>query len=197
MMHKAISVAASAAAIPLGLLALPFLAPQSFAAPPASLGPAQPGQGALTGQQMASVAYAAGFRGQSLVVALAVAGAESHWVATAEGDTYAIKGCECHSHGLWQIRSCPHADPLLTYDTSGCHPPLDQGWREALVDPDGNASVAFRIATGSGGWGDWSTYKNRAYEAWLPLAEQAAAAYLAPSPIPIATKPPTQTGGTP
>ncbi|HEX9530365.1 MAG TPA: hypothetical protein VF954_04445, partial [Acidimicrobiales bacterium] len=69
-------------------------------------------------------------------------------------------------------------DPEVTYDTSGCHPPLDRGDRGLLVDPDTNARAAWRLASsGRGGFDDWSTYTNGAYSAWLPQAAAAAAAY--------------------
>ena len=66
----------------------------------------------------------------------------------------------------------------MTYDTSGCHPPLDRGERGVLVDPDANAAAAWRLASkGGGGFDNWSTYTSGAYMAWLPQAEVAAAAY--------------------
>ena len=175
-MRKLLSLVVSIAALPIVLVALPSLSPDSFAM--TAVGSAQPGPGALSGQRVAAVAWAAGFRGQALAIAVAIAGAESSWVADAEGDRYPINGCVCHSHGLWQIRSCPKADPQVTYDTGGCHPPLDRGDRAVLVDPDANARAAWRLASsGGGGFDEWSTYTSGAYTAWLPQAEAAAAAY--------------------
>ncbi|MGH2719343.1 MAG: hypothetical protein ACRDJU_12290 [Actinomycetota bacterium] len=177
-MRKVLSVLVSVLALPLGVMALPFVAPQAFGAPPASTAAAQPGVGALSGDQVASLAYAAGFRGQALVIAVAIAGAESKWVASAEGDTFPIHGCECHSHGLWQIRSCPHRDPAVTYDTSGCHPPLDRGTKADLDDPTKNAAVALRLASSSPtGFDNWTTYTDGAYQAWMAQAEAAVAPY--------------------
>jgi hypothetical protein len=177
-MRKILSVLVSVLALPLGVLSLPFVAPQAFSALPGATAPGQPGVGALSGDQVAGIAYEAGFRGQALVLSVAIAGAESRWVASAEGDTYPIKGCECHSHGLWQIRSCPHRDPAVTYDTSGCHPPLDRGTKADLDDPKDNAAVAFGLASSTAnGWGNWSTYTNGDYQAWMSQAEAAAAPY--------------------
>lgn len=181
MMRKLASLAVSIAALPAVLVALPSLAPNSFATT-AALGPAQPGPGALTGQQVAAVARAAGFRGEALVIAVAIAGAESSWVGDTEGDGYPINECECHSHGLWEIRSCPHGDPAVTYDTSGCHPPLDRGDRATLLDPAANARAAYRLATGSRGWSSWSTFDDGRFEAWLSQAEAAAATVSTASP---------------
>lgn len=177
-MRKVASVLVSVLALPLGVLSLPFVAPQAFSAPLGATAPAQPGVGALGGDQVASLAYEAGFRGQALVLAVAIAGAESRWVASAEGDTYPIKSCECHSHGLWQVRSCPQADPAVTYSTSGCHPPLDRGTKAELDDPRDNAGAAFALASSSAnGFDNWSTYTNGAYEAWMSQAEAATAPY--------------------
>jgi hypothetical protein len=177
-MRQALSVAVALLAVPLGLLSLPLLVPQSFTAPPASSAPAQPGPGALSGAQVAAIAYAAGFRDQALVVAIAIAGAESAWVADALGDRYPIKGCECASHGLWQIRSCPGDDPAVSYSTAGCHPPLDRGSQAELDVPADNAAVAFRLASASAdGWDNWTTYQDGAFEAWMAQAEAAAAPY--------------------
>jgi hypothetical protein len=177
-MRKVLSVLISVLALPLGVLALPFVVPQAFGTAASSTEPAQPGAGALTGDQVAGLAYGAGFRGQALVIAVAIAGAESKWVASAEGDTYPIKGCECHSHGLWQIRSCPHADSAVTYSTSGCHPPLDRGTKAELDDPTKNAAVALALASSSpSGFDNWTTYTDGAYQAWTPQAEAAVAPY--------------------
>ena len=176
MIRRLAGLAVSALAVPLVLLGLPALSPESFASPVGVT--AQPAPDALSGAGVAGSAFRAGFRGQALVTIVAIAGAESSWSATAEGDTHPINGCECHSHGLWQIRSCPKKDPQVTYDTGGCHPVPDRGDRAELVDPDANARVVWRLASsGGGGFDDWTTYTSGAYTAWLPLAEGAAAGY--------------------
>src|SRR5207244_9259222 len=97
MMRKLLSLVVSIVALPIVLVALPSLSPDSFAM--TAVGSAQPGPGALSGQRVAAVAWAAGFRGQALAIAVAIAGAESSWVADTEGDRYPINGCVCHSHG--------------------------------------------------------------------------------------------------
>jgi hypothetical protein len=176
MIRRLAGLAVSAVAVPAVLLGLPALSPESFASPAAVT--AQPAADALPGTEVAAAAFRAGFRGQALVTMVAIAGAESSWSPSAEGDTHPIEGCECHSHGPWQIRSCPKKDPQVTYDTRGCHPPLDRGDRDLLVDPEANGRVAWRLASsGGGGFDDWSTYTSGAYLAWLPQAEAAAAAY--------------------
>jgi hypothetical protein len=177
MMPKLISAGVSIAAVPLVAIALPFLAPQSFATPPPAA-PAQPAQGALSPGQVAALAYAAGFRGQALVIAVAITGAESSMVPTVVGDQYPIKGCWCDSTGLWQIRSCPADDPTVNYSTAGCHPPLNRGTRAYLQVPANNATVAYRLASSfASGFDNWSTYTNGAYLAWMSQAQAAAAPY--------------------
>lgn len=175
MKSKALTALLAAIAVPVVLMALPFLAPSSFAAPPAPGAPGQPVAGALSVTETAELAHQAGFRGDALVIATAIPGAESKYVPDALGDLYPIKGCECASHGLWQIRSCPHRDPAVTYDTSGCHPPLDRGKQAELDDPADNARVAFSLATSPGGWGNWSTYTDNAYLVFMPAAQAAVA----------------------
>jgi hypothetical protein len=176
MIRRLAGLAVSVVAVPAVLLGLPALSPESFASPAGMT--ARPAPDALPGAEVAATAFRAGFRGQALVTIVAIAGAESSWSPGAEGDTQPIHGCECHSHGLWQIRSCPKRDPEVTYDTSGCHPPLDRGDRAVLVDPDANAAAAWRLASSAGGGFDaWSTYTSGAYAPWLPQAEAAAAAY--------------------
>jgi Lysozyme like domain len=176
MIRRLAGLAVSVAAVPAVLLGLPALSPESFASPAGIT--AQPAPDALSGGEVAATAFRAGFRGQALVTMVAIAGAESSWSPGAEGDTQPIHSCECHSHGLWQIRSCPKKDPQVTYDTGGCHPPLDRGDRSLLIDPDANAAAAWQLASGGGGGFDnWSTYTSGAYTAWLPQAEAVAAAY--------------------
>lgn len=177
-MRKLLSIAVSIAAIPVVFVALPFLAPQSLATPPPASGPAGPAQGALSPDQVAALAYAAGFRGQALVISVAIAEAESSLVPTVVGDQRPIKGCWCDSTGLWQIRSCPADDPTVTYDTAGCHPPLNRGTRAFLSVPNNNATVAYGLASSSAsGFDNWSTYTDGAYLAWMSQAQGAAAPY--------------------
>jgi hypothetical protein len=178
MKSKILSALAALVAVPVVMASLPFVSPQSFASPPAGrTAPGIPPAGALSAQDVALVAYGAGFRGQALVIATAITGAESSMVPTAVGDNYPIKNCWCDSTGLWQIRSCPADDPTVTYDTSGCHPPLNRGTRAFLSVPSNNAVVAYGLATSSpSGFDNWSTYTDGSYLAYMPEAEAAVAA---------------------
>jgi hypothetical protein len=115
------------------------------------VGPA--GEGATVA---AMAARRAGFAGADLVVAVAVAGAESGWVpdatnANTNGST---------DFGLWQINSV-HATILAGGD-----------WR----DPYDNARMAYRVWAEAGrAWTPWVTYNTGAYRSHLPTARNAAA----------------------
>lgn len=104
--------------------------------------------------QISIFASEAGFSGNDLVIAIAVAMAESGGdteathVNTWDGST---------DYGLWQINSI-HSQLL-----AGKH------W----MDPAVNASMAYEIWKGSG-WRAWSTYTNGAYLVHMPIALVAA-----------------------
>lgn len=110
----------------------------------------------LAPQQIASAAYAAGFRGDGLVWAVAVAEAESG------GDTTARNRNTDGSvdRGLWQFNSRWH--PEVT---------------DAMADDPGQAAkAAYRVSAGGRSWGQWSTYGNGAAARQLGAAKLAAAA---------------------
>jgi len=104
--------------------------------------------GALSAEQVAKYAYAAGFRGQDINIAVAVARAESGWRPTAtllntNGST---------DHGLFQINSI-HAAILA-----------EGNW----ADPADNAKMAFKVWTQAGGkWSPWVTYWRGTYKQYL------------------------------
>ena len=75
MIRRLARLAVSALAVPLVLLGLPALSPESFASPVVVA--AQPAPDALSGAEVAGSAFRAGFRGQALVTMVAIAGAES------------------------------------------------------------------------------------------------------------------------
>jgi Lysozyme like domain len=110
----------------------------------------------LSDVQIATVAKAAGFPGNELATAVAVALAESRGDPTAthhntNGST---------DYGLWQINSV-HSDILATHR-----------WQ----DPAANAVMARFIFTEAGSkWSPWSTYKHGSYLAYLPRGRSAAA----------------------
>jgi hypothetical protein len=113
--------------------------------------------GRLNAQQIAGYAQTAGFQGDDLVTAVAIALAESG------GDASNTTGDNGTSWGLWQIHWT-------------VHPEFD---KQSLLDPQYNANAAFQLYTNRGNsFHDWSTFgtapgHNNAYARFLDTAEQA------------------------
>jgi hypothetical protein len=106
---------------------------------------------ALTLSELRAVAARAGFSGQGLDIAVAVALAESGGYPGAVGDKNAGG-----SYGLWQVNVRWHPEYKDTPD--------------ALLDPDANAAAAFKISKGGTDWSAWSTYTGKQYLAHMPGA---------------------------
>ena len=106
-----------------------------------------------TPAEIARVAAGAGFTGDGLVTAVAVAMAESSGNPTAH-----LLTSREDSRGLWQINVRAHP----SYDAN------------RLYDPAYNAAAAYDISGGGTSWRAWSTYTNGAYRAYLPEARTAA-----------------------
>jgi hypothetical protein len=91
----------------------------------------------LRGEDLARrAATAAGFTGQHLEEAVAIANAESGFNPTAANPT-------SNARGMWQIMLTAHQDD----------PEIDQ-WR----DPYANARMAYRISSRGTNWAPWSTW---------------------------------------
>lgn len=122
--------------------------------------PINAGPGAVTTAQLAKEA---GFRGVSLIQAVAIAGAESNYSDGATGDTTITDAKWGPSVGRWQIRS-------LKAETGTGQ------WRDAnrLRDPAFNARAAYAISAGGSNWSPWSTYTNGTYRRHLNEAKDAA-----------------------
>jgi peptidoglycan hydrolase CwlO-like protein len=99
----------------------------------------------LKPEQIALVAQKAGFTGENLVIAVAVAMAESG------GNADAIGGM--HTYGLWQILSYAHPDLI---DPNN---PDASKW----YDPYVNAGFAWKISSGGSNWVPWQVYTTGAY----------------------------------
>lgn len=109
------------------------------------------GEGAVLAAQ---AAIAAGFEGEDLIMAVAIAGPESGWVPTKENS-------RSNATGLWQIMAPVHRDKGGGYST-----------RSDLHDPFLNARVAYDIykqyrTAGSlqarhGRWSDWAVHPDSA-----------------------------------
>lgn len=110
----------------------------------------------LSPQEIAALARNAGFSGDDLTTAVAIALAESNGNPNAHGDT--SLGTGRGSFGLWQIYS-------------DAHPEFGPDF-ERLYDPQTNANAAFSVYQSAGfSFMPWSTYKSDAYLAFLSSAE--------------------------
>lgn len=108
---------------------------------------------------VAALAAELGWRGDELIIFVAIVGAESGYNPQALGDNFPIRGLLCPSHGLAQIRSCP--------DTPNG---LDRGSREALIDPRQNLIAARRLWLSPLGRIHWSVWTNLRYREYLSIA---------------------------
>lgn len=115
--------------------------------------PEAPRPGRLSPIAIAQLAANAGFTGQDLVTAVAIALAESSGNPGAVGDLNITPG---GSVGLWQINLRWH--PEFT--------------AAMLVDPQTNANAAFKVYRAAGNsFQPWSTFKTGAYTAHLEDAQ--------------------------
>lgn len=117
-----------------------------------------------SGDVIASAAQQAGFQGEDLITAVAIALAESGGdpnIENPETEYFARHGISpippnSSSIGLWQIFRYIHSEFAAT----------------DLTDPDLNAEAAFSIYSAAGGFTPWSTYNNQAYLGHLENAAQ-------------------------
>ncbi|MFG2823369.1 hypothetical protein ACGFX4_28575 [Kitasatospora sp. NPDC048365] len=114
---------------------------------------------ALTFSQLCDLAKDAGFGGDDIRIAGAVAMAESGGRPDAVGDTTLVNNTWGPSIGLFQIRSLRR--------------PQEYGYPDnlriesSLADPQYNAKAARAIQQDAGGWSPWSTYTGGAYKQYL------------------------------
>lgn len=106
----------------------------------------------LSASDIVNFASAAGFQGQDLITAVAIALAESG------GDPQAV-GDQGTSYGLWQIHYTVHPELLNGADPS------------TLFDPQTNANAAYALYSRRGGFGDWSTYTVPNSQGIMPYAK--------------------------
>ena len=102
----------------------------------------------LSPSDIAIYAANAGFTGDDLVTAVAIAMAESGGNVNAKGDIN-LAPTNGPSIGLWQINTGSHAHPELAS--------VD------LTDPQTNANYAFQIYSVHGNFRPWSTYIHANY----------------------------------
>jgi hypothetical protein len=130
----------------------------------------------LTPTQIRYYAQSAGFSGNDLDTAVAVAMAESSGNPMVYNPETAAGTPDGEgSYGLWQIYL--HAHPEFAFAN--------------LYDPQINANAAYAIYSAAGGFSPWSTYNSGAYQAYL--APAAAANPAATAPIGLTALDPSST----
>jgi soluble lytic murein transglycosylase-like protein len=116
-----------------------------------------PASGIMGPSAIATLAQNAGFAGQDLAIAIAVALSESSGNPNAYNpETAAGNPQGKGSYGLWQINLNAHPE------FAGSN----------LFDPVTNANAAYTVYTQAGGsFRPWTTFQNGAYESNLPIAQ--------------------------
>lgn len=121
----------------------------------------------LTAEQIAAVAYKAGFRGTALEIAVAVCFGESdgdaHQMTYGSSYNPPYRGVD---RGLWQISSAAHPD----YSTEDC------------MDPQKNAGFAWIISSKGTNWRPWVAYTNGSYKVFIQKAQVGIWSFLHPLP---------------
>lgn len=113
--------------------------------------------------QVADWAYGAGFRGESLAMAIAIAHAESSLRINAVGDTDRTGGKWGPSIGLWQIRTLDAETGTGGY----------RDWNALIDNPERQARAAWHISGGGTTWKPWTTATNGSASRFLPQAREA------------------------
>lgn len=124
----------------------------------------------LSLEQVTTHARSVGLSGESLAIAVAIAGwngspnaGESGGNPAAVGDRTLANGKWGPSYGLWQVRS------LNAERGTGTERDANQ-----LSDPAYNARSMFTISSGGTNWQPWSVYTSGKYKANLDQAREAA-----------------------
>lgn len=120
----------------------------------------------MTIAEIGTVAQNAGFTGNDLVTAVAIALAESGGNPNALGDTNIGSGTG--SFGLWQI----NAD---------AHPEYGPDFTQ-LYDPQTNADAAYAVYQAAGGFTPWTTFKTGSYSGYVASVEAGIATLLTQNP---------------
>ena len=115
----------------------------------------------LTAAQIAGYAESAGFSGEDLITAVAIALAESSGNPNSYNPEISAGAPAGEgSYGLWQIYLYMHPE------YAGMN----------LYDPQTNANAAYAIYAAAGGFSPWATYNSGAYESNMAAAEAAVSA---------------------
>lgn len=109
----------------------------------------------LNYQQVAQLAWDAGWRGKNAQTAVAIARGESGFDTMNTN----FKGLD-HSYGLWQINMRNEMGPQRRQQ-------FGLSSNEQLFDPATNARVAYGLWKDRGGFTDWTVYNDRTYTLYL------------------------------
>lgn len=114
----------------------------------------------LTDQQLVSILKDAGFEGQGLKIAIAVARAESGARPKAYNNNPKTRDL---SYGIFQInmKGVLGPDRRKRYSLPS---------NEALYQPEINAKIAYHMSKGGKNWGPWGAYTNGSYRHHLASA---------------------------
>jgi hypothetical protein len=157
----AAAAVAGLVAVPMMFISLLMPAPRppglslaSAETPVCSVASVQKPSGALlSAKDVAAIAHRAGFRGEDITMAVAVARAESGWNPKAVNNANTNGTVD---YGLMQINSIHEA--ILA----------GGNW----ADPEDNMKMAFKVWTDSGTWNPtWSTVKNGSYKKYMEEVE--------------------------
>jgi hypothetical protein len=122
--------------------------------------------GRLTADEVARVAYRAGFRGNALATMVAIAMGESSNNPRAHNPV----GRD-NSYGLWQINMLDRPGYMMGEERR-------RRWgisNEDLWDPDVNARAAYSLTAGGTKFTDWSVYTNGIFLQFWDVSSEAAA----------------------
>lgn len=114
----------------------------------------------LTPIEVGRYCQQAQFSGSSIVMAIAIAGAESNWNPAAIGDVALENATWGPSIGMWQVRTLK-----AETNTSQIR---DVNWLSN--NPLHQAQAAYVISSGGTNWTPWSTYTNGAYKRYFQQA---------------------------
>lgn len=157
---------------------------QDYPQPPQDTGPCDIGgqvpTDGYTGADLAArAAYNAGFRGDSLVTAVAIAGAESSYNPGAVGDVGLQNSKWGPSVGMWQNRTLKNPEQW-----SGVDRKRDINQIGGSGNLQNNANIAYDISKNGTNFRPWSTFTDGAYKKYLDGAKTAVDNMCNPNPAP-------------
>ena len=131
----------------------------------------------------ARAAYNAGFRGDALTTAVAIAGGESSYNPNAIGDVNLQSEKWGPSVGLFQIRTLNNPQ-----DYSGVDAKRDINTLAGESNIQNNANVAFELSKGGTNFSPWTVFKNKSYLNHLDSSKSAVQSMCSGGPMAFAQK---------